>query len=266
VLKDFVASKSALCPPAFFKSAQTLPAVDSSTGPCMLGLLLGRLAHRVPMSSSLLRLVAARRSSRFVTVNRMTSPGQPYAEVHQDPKGPGDARPTALRIIEDQQLMGKLSGRVFMVTGASSGLGIETVQALHAAGAHVIMPVRNVDKGEKVKKDIEASNSQYSNAGELKVKHLDLNSLASVRSFARQFLTSYKQLNCLICNAGEPPCAPAELVMISDRLSFAPRFECAPAGVRVALGQACALVNLRVSQGAAQSQSGGFCTLRTPQP
>ena len=63
------------------------------------------------------------------------APGKPYADVHKEPKGPGDARPTAMQIVEDQGLIGKLKGKVFVVTGASSGIGIETVRAVHAAGA-----------------------------------------------------------------------------------------------------------------------------------
>ena len=73
-----------------------------------------------------------------------------YAEAHQDPHGPGDARPTALQIVEDEGLIGKLSGKVFLVTGVSSGIGIETMRALYATGGHVFGTVRNLEKGEVV--------------------------------------------------------------------------------------------------------------------
>ena len=45
-----------------------------------------------------------------------------YADVHKDTNGPGDARPTALQIVEDDDLVGKLSDKVMFITGTSSGI------------------------------------------------------------------------------------------------------------------------------------------------
>ena len=70
-----------------------------------------------------------------------------YAKAHENTKGPGDARPTALQIIEDENLVGKLSDKVFLVTGVSSGIGIETMRALYTTGGHVFGTVRNMEKG-----------------------------------------------------------------------------------------------------------------------
>jgi hypothetical protein len=53
-----------------------------------------------------------------------------YAEAHSNPAGPGDARPTARQIIEDEAVEGKLSEKVIVVIGTSSGIGIETARAL----------------------------------------------------------------------------------------------------------------------------------------
>ena len=53
-----------------------------------------------------------------------------YEAVHANPSGPGDARPTALDIIKDQDLTGKLKGKNVLITGATSGLGLETARAL----------------------------------------------------------------------------------------------------------------------------------------
>lgn len=65
-----------------------------------------------------------------------------YAEAHKTRTGPGDARPTALQIVEDEGLLGKLTDKVFLVTGTSSGIGVETLRALYATGGHVIGTVR----------------------------------------------------------------------------------------------------------------------------
>lgn len=57
-----------------------------------------------------------------------------YAKVHEDRNGPGDSRPTALEIVEDEGMIGKLSGKVCIVTGGSSGIGIgKFVQTFFAA-------------------------------------------------------------------------------------------------------------------------------------
>ena len=45
-----------------------------------------------------------------------------YADVHKDTQGPGDARPTAIQIVEDDDLVGKLSDKVMFITGTSSGI------------------------------------------------------------------------------------------------------------------------------------------------
>lgn len=69
--------------------------------------------------------------------------------IEIDTKGPGDARPTALRSskMKASMLIGKLTNKVFVVTGVSSGIGVETLRALYAIGAHVFGTVRNVPKG-----------------------------------------------------------------------------------------------------------------------
>lgn len=71
-----------------------------------------------------------------------------YAKAHENPQGPGDARPTALQVVEDEGFTDKLMDKVFLVTGVSSGIGIETMRALYATGGHVFGTVRNMEKGE----------------------------------------------------------------------------------------------------------------------
>jgi cysteine synthase len=62
-----------------------------------------------------------------------------YAEAHANPAGPGDARPTALQIIKDEAVEGKLVGKVIVITGTSSGIGIETARALSLTGARLFL-------------------------------------------------------------------------------------------------------------------------------
>ena len=122
-----------------------------------------------------------------------------YAAVHQSTNGPGDARPTALQIIKDEQLEGKLSDKVILITGCSSGLGVETARALYVTGATLYLTVRDVEKAKNNLGDI----AQSPRAHLLK---LDLNSLASVRACAEEFKTKSKTLNILIENAGVMAC------------------------------------------------------------
>lgn len=91
-----------------------------------------------------------------------------------------------------------LQGYRVVVTGANSGLGLETTKALAAKGAHVIMACRNLDSGRKALDTVKASVPQAS----LEVQQLDLASLASVRAFASTLLAGGEKLNLLFNNAG----------------------------------------------------------------
>jgi WW domain-containing oxidoreductase len=80
------------------------------------------------------------------------------------------------------------------MTGASSGLGLETTRVLALRGVHVIMAVRNTDAGRDVK---EAILKEIPTAI-LDVMELDLSSLASVRKFASEYKSSGHPLNILM--------------------------------------------------------------------
>jgi NAD(P)-dependent dehydrogenase (short-subunit alcohol dehydrogenase family) len=80
------------------------------------------------------------------------------------------------------------TGRTAVVTGANSGLGLATARALAAAGAHVVLAVRDVAKGEAA--DV---------PGEVEVRRLDLADLESVRGFAENWTG---ELDLLVNNAG----------------------------------------------------------------
>jgi protochlorophyllide reductase len=94
--------------------------------------------------------------------------------------------------------MPNLQGHVALVTGANSGLGLETTRALAAKGAHVIMACRNQEKGAQAQDSLEKSIAGAS----LELAELDLASLASIRVFAEHFQANHKQLDLLFNNAG----------------------------------------------------------------
>ncbi|KAI0118367.1 putative short-chain dehydrogenase [Nemania sp. FL0031] len=123
----------------------------------------------------------------------------PYAEAHADPKGSGDARPTSVQIIHDQGLVNAMVGRVMLVTGSTSGIGVDTVKALHLTGADVYMQARDLKKAEAVRDDILTTSE---GKGKLDIVLMDLNSLRSTREGVRSFLEKTQQLNILVNNAG----------------------------------------------------------------
>ncbi|KAI1323403.1 putative short-chain dehydrogenase [Xylariaceae sp. FL0255] len=126
-------------------------------------------------------------------------PTAPYAALHADPKGAGDGRPTATRIIEDEDLVDALPGKVMLITGTTSGIGIDTVRALHLTGADIYMQARNLAKAEQTRSDILTTTT---GKGKLEILLMDLTSLESVRQGVAQLLTKTKTLNILINNAG----------------------------------------------------------------
>ena len=69
-----------------------------------------------------MRLASLRLSSFYRQLKRRDLRAMSrYAAAHKETQGPGDARPTALDVVRDEGLGGKLGGRVFLITGASSG-------------------------------------------------------------------------------------------------------------------------------------------------
>lgn len=130
----------------------------------------------------------------------MADPFHPYAEHFIDPKGPGDARPTAQQIISDNDLLNNLTGKVALVTGATSGIGIETARALFATGMDVFITARDLDKANSVINDIKSS--EPNSGGKLHVIEIDMSSLASVKTAAQDFLSKSNTLNILVNNAG----------------------------------------------------------------
>ncbi|KAL2834113.1 hypothetical protein BJY01DRAFT_84902 [Aspergillus pseudoustus] len=123
-----------------------------------------------------------------------------YAAVHSNPQGPGDTRPTALQIIQDNKLEAKLVGKVVVITGISAGLGVEVVRALAATGATLYLTARDISKAEHALGDILQQDRMH-------LIQMDHASLSSVREASQTILTKTSTvnstgINLLLCNAG----------------------------------------------------------------
>ncbi|GAB4575946.1 MAG: oxidoreductase [Anaerolineae bacterium] len=90
------------------------------------------------------------------------------------------------------------AGRLFIITGANSGIGFEAARTLAAHRATVIMAVRSPERGEQAAADIRRETPD----ADLHVMPLDLSDLASVKVFADDFRTRFGHLDVLINNAG----------------------------------------------------------------
>lgn len=96
-----------------------------------------------------------------------------------------------------------MSGKVAIVTGSNTGIGLEAARELARRHCKVILACRSILKGRKAALDIISSTGNTN----VHVKSCDLSSLKSVRNFADDILNSESRLDVLICNAGggSPP-------------------------------------------------------------
>jgi NAD(P)-dependent dehydrogenase (short-subunit alcohol dehydrogenase family) len=90
------------------------------------------------------------------------------------------------------------AGRVFLITGANSGLGYVTALELARHGGHVIMVVRNEARGREAMASIQAAVPDAS----LELRLADLADLDSVRGLASELSASRNQIDVLVNNAG----------------------------------------------------------------
>lgn len=109
-----------------------------------------------------------------------------------------DANSTTDQVIEGISLQ----GQVAVVTGASSGLGVETCRVLAAAGATVLMVARDEEKLESVAQELRRQQPD----AQLHTQHMDLADLNSVRIAATEILLHHGQIQLLINNAGVMAC------------------------------------------------------------
>lgn len=90
------------------------------------------------------------------------------------------------------------SGRVVVVTGANTGIGYHTAAVFADRGAHVVLAVRNLEKGNAARARIMAARP----GAHVTLQQLDLCSLDSVRAAADALRTAYPRIDVLINNAG----------------------------------------------------------------
>ncbi|MCJ1458294.1 hypothetical protein MMC28_008665 [Mycoblastus sanguinarius] len=142
----------------------------------------------------------------------------PYAAAHANPQGAGDTRPTALQIIQDESLEGKLVGKVMVITGATSGIGLETARAISATGATLFLTARDMEKAKTVLKGILEPDR-------VSLVEMDMASFASIRAAAATILsTSKNQINILINNAGVMGIKDLQLTEDGHEMHFATNY------------------------------------------
>ena len=112
-----------------------------------------------------------------------------YYGALQKPTGSGfNATSTAADVIKGIDLTGKIA----IVTGGNTGIGLETTKTLAAAGATVIVPARDTEKAKR----------NLAGIAHVELETMDLMDPASIDRFAEKFLASGRPLHLLINNAG----------------------------------------------------------------
>ncbi len=90
------------------------------------------------------------------------------------------------------------NGRIAVVTGANTGIGYHAAATLARRGAHVVLAVRSLEKGNAALARIVAADSK----ADVTLQELDLSSLESVRAAAKALRSAYPRIDLLINNAG----------------------------------------------------------------
>jgi retinol dehydrogenase 12 len=91
---------------------------------------------------------------------------------------------------------GVMAGKTVLVTGTTSGIGLEAARALAAMGGEVALGARDVVRGEAVAEEISGT------GGRAKLLPIDMASFASVRAAAERFARAHGKLDVLVNNAG----------------------------------------------------------------
>ena len=108
------------------------------------------------------------------------------------------------------------SGRTAVVTGANTGLGLETARVLAARGAQVVLAVRDTEKGKAAAARIIGTAPR----ADVTVQPLDLGSLQSVRTAAEEIKAAHPRIDLLINNAGVMYTSPRQTTKDGFEMQF----------------------------------------------
>ncbi|VUC31064.1 unnamed protein product [Clonostachys rosea] len=122
--------------------------------------------------------------------------------------------PTAMDIVRDNNMEGKLLGKWAVITGSSSVTGIEIVRALAATGLRLILPVPNQAKA------IVTLGDAY-NPNRIEFVTIDHTSLDSVREAAKHIVSKTEKISLLVCNETVTPSPDLQLTKDGFEMQFA---------------------------------------------
>ncbi|EEU39449.1 uncharacterized protein NECHADRAFT_81636 [Fusarium vanettenii 77-13-4] len=121
-----------------------------------------------------------------------------------------------------EDLRGKWTDKIVMITGTSAGIGVETARTIATTGARIYLPVRSPSKIQEALRDLIET-------GQVTLLELDLNSLDSVRKAAATFLSMEKAATAKDLEGrgglyleNLAPSEPAKLDAIAEKPGYAP--------------------------------------------
>ena len=106
--------------------------------------------------------------------------------------------------------MSNVENKVVLITGASSGIGEATARVLAARGARVVLGARRTEKLTSIAKDIE------SQGGAVRIRTLDVASLADVQAFADFAEKEFGRIDVMVNNAGVMPLSPLSALKVEE--------------------------------------------------
>ncbi|MGO4451558.1 SDR family oxidoreductase [Phyllobacterium sp. TAF24] len=106
--------------------------------------------------------------------------------------------------------MSNIKGKVVAITGASSGIGEATAKILAAAGAHVVIGARRVDRLQQLAREISEA------GGTVRTRRLDVTDQSDVQGFVDFAKSEFGRLDVVINNAGVMPLSPLEALKVNE--------------------------------------------------